>query len=394
MAISNTDIIKAITSKYPTFKGHTASDALKLVTEDGFNQISNIDPSYINDFFGLICRVWLNQITVSKAKNPLEDAGFGEFFDMPYGAYIQRMSVDSIKPINPAWNGLKDGDSVDPFVVRKPSVGERFWKVNFNYASMVTIPDDFQMKQIFVSENGLSEFMAGITTGLENGYKIQSYLMEKNAIGAQIAKCVTASKYITIKASADTSTFYKDLVKAVRKVVTTMKIAPQTGAYNLADFKSVQDPTRLKLLIRAGYVDDVAVDLMPNAFHVENLNMPVDIIQVPDFGDLEPYKEAEFTTKLYPVYDKLGSVVGFAETENATEATVTEDNVFWKDPHADVVAVLADKGAMFRMRQNPLQTEPIRNPRGRYTNIFVSEPNGAYCVDDTYNFVPFLSQAE
>ena len=72
--------------------------------------------------------------------------------------------------------------------------------------------------------------------------------------------------------------------------------------------------------------------------------------------------------------------------------TVQEDAVFWKDPNADVIAVLADKGAVFTQMQGQYSVEPIRNPRGKYTNYWASlaGDNGIY-TDYNYNWVVFTA---
>lgn len=397
MSIKNTDIVTAIAAKFPTFNGHTAKDAFNLLTANGYDQMAQLDPTLANDFYGLLVRVWLSQINISQAKDNLEASGFGESFAQPFGGITQRMSVDSVKPISAGWIGLKDGDSPDPFVVRKPKVNDRFYKANFRYASLVTVPDEITMRNMYVSEYGISETIGGIMKGLENGYIIEKYLMKKNALNAMINPKVgtlrdTQKVTVPFSIGSTTAEQYENFVIAVKDAVTMMEISPQTGAFNVAGFKTSQDVSRLKLLIRAGIKNRVSVSVLSTMFNQENLNLPVDVIEVPDFGGLEPYKESEFTTPLYPVYDSLGSVIGYNEAKDAKEVTVQEDAVFWKDPNADVIAVLADKGAVFTQMQGQYSVEPIRNPRGKYTNYWASlaGDNGIY-TDYNYNWVVFTA---
>ena len=393
--ISNKEFIAGLVKKYPQVAGHSSDMALKLMTSEGFEEIKNFDEQFISDFFSLMVRVWLQQVNISHAKDPLEDNGFGEYYDQPYGGIIQRMSVNSIKPINPGWKNLQNGDSPDPFVVRKPEVNERFYKQNFDYASLVTVPDDYAFKQIFVSEFGMEEFMAGIMQGLENGYIIQKYLMKLEALNAALNSTdhpLRETQKVGVGMSDDvTSTELEELILTIRNLIETMVYAPQTGAYNNNGFKSTQDKSRLKLLIRMGIKNEIAIKVLSSAFNPEELNLGVDVIPVPNFGGLIPYQDAAFTTQLYPVYDKLGDQIGFATTEGATTATVQEDDVFWKDPNEGVVAILADKGLVFESRQNPYRVEPIRNPRGLYNNFWASSPNNAINFDRTYNMVAIYS---
>lgn len=396
-AITNTNLWNAIRAKYPNFNAHTSKATKETFTEAGFESLKDFEPDVLNDFFNLSMRVYLQLVNISHAKDTLEEQGFGEYYDQPYGGYIQRMATNSMKPISAGWKNLKNGDSRDPFVVRKPVVNERFFKQNFDYASLVTIPDEFAMKQIFISPYGMSEFMAGIFAGLENGYITQVYLNKLEALNAALNSTDyplqdTQKAEVTLSATPTVEELTQ-FILTVKNVVSAMNLAPQSNGYNAMGWTSTQEVARLKLLIRVGYKNAVSVNVLTSAFNPENLNLPVDVIEVPHFGGLEPFKEAAYTTTLYPVYNSLGENIGYAETEGATTVTVQEKDVFWKDRNANVYAVLADKGLVFHSRQNPYTVEPIRNPRGLYTNYWASSPNNAICVDPLYNMVVFEKTA-
>lgn len=392
-AITNADLWEQLRNKFPSFAAHTAKGTADLFTERGFERIQQYDASVLNDFFTLSMRVWLNVVNISHAKDPLADYDFGEYFDQPWGGYIHRLSTNSIKPISPAYKGLKDGDSPDPFVVRKPVTNERFWVQNFDYQSLVTIPDEFQIKQIFISEYGMSEYMAGIFEGLQNGYTVQVYLNKLEALNAALTSTkdpLQSTQVFNVTYSATpTEQELKNLQLAFFNAVTAMTIAPQTGAFNAAGFVSTQDKSRLRLLVRPGYKAALAVNVMTGAFNPQYLNLDIPIIEVPNFGGLKPFKEAAFTTPLYPVYNALGEEIGWAESAGSTTVTTPLGQEFYQDPNATTIAVLADKGVVFECRQNPYRVEPIRNPRGLYTNHWASSPNNTIAYDPYYNLIAF-----
>lgn len=391
--ITNAELWNAVRKSFPNFASHTSEATKETFTEAGFEKLKNWNADTLNDFFSLSMRVWLNIVNISHATDTLESQGFGEYFDMPWGGYVQRMATNSVKPISPKYRGLKDGDSVDPFTVRKPVVTERFWKQNFDYASLVTFPDEFQMKQIFVSEYGMSEFMAGIMAGLENGYTIQRYTNKLEAINAGINSTdnpLQDTQHIQVALSAEpTAEELTKFLLAVKNVVSAMTIAPQTDGFNAMKYASSQDKSRLKLLIRPTISNAITVNVLAGIFNPEKLNLGVDFVEVPNFGGLTPYKETDYTTRLYEVYDKLGAVIGYAETQGASAVTVQSSAVFWKDPNEGVNAILADKGLIFECKQNPYTVEPIRNPAGRYTNYWASSPNNCIAYDPLYNVVLF-----
>lgn len=406
--VTNAELWNALRSKFPSFKSHTSEGTAELFNSNGFDALRQSDPQALNEFFGLSLRVYLQMVNISHARNHLEDNGFGERFQVPYGGTIQRIAVDSIKPVSPAYMNLSNGQSIDPFVVRKPRTSERFWKKNFNYQNHITI-QDFQMKEIFISEFGMSEYMAGILEGLENGRVIQEYVNELEAINAALSSTswpLQATQQYAASFADPANPTPEELtafLKVVRDVISGMTIAPQTGAFNAADFKSVQDVNRLKLLVRPGYKNALAIGLLANTYNVEQLNLPVDVIEVPHFGGLLPYKDAEFTTPLYPLYDRFGAENGWSTTQNdtptydsngnvngATTGTyVPEGSEFYKDPNEGVYAILADKGLIFYGTQNQYQVDTIYNPRGIYTNYFANMPNNYVAYDPIYNMAVF-----
>lgn len=378
---------------YPQFATQTSKGTKDLFTTQGWEALKNTNPTAINDFFLLSMRVYLQLVNISHAVDPLENKGFGEYYDNPMGGYIQRMATYSIKPISPAYKNLTNGATVDPFVVRKPVTAERFFRQNFDYQSMITIPDDFAMKQIFISEFGMSEFMGGIMAGLNNGYTTQVYQNKLEALNAGINSTIyplQVTQKVTVPMSATpTSTELVGLIFAINELISAMEIAPQTSNFNAIKFSSTQDTSRLKLLIRPTYMNLIKTGVMPNAFNQQFLNLPIDVIEVENFGGLQAFKEATFTTPLFPVYSTLGEELGFTETSGGTTVTVQNDAVFWKDPNAGVIAVMADKGYIFNSMQNPYSVEPIRNPRGLYTNYWASSPNNTIATDPLYNIVVF-----
>lgn len=397
MAISNVDLLKYIQAKTPQFQSLTSKITSEVFTEKGYDRIRNNDYKALNEFYGLSMRVYLQHIDIAETKDTLELAGFGETYDNPWGGIIQREAVSMVKPVSPAWKDLEDGSTVDPFVVRKGNVTERFFNQNFDFQTLLTIPDDFVMKQIFINDFGISTFIEGQIAQLRNSYAVQKYLAKKQAIDAFLKASVD-----TLQDSQKVEVTWSDTVTddelisfilAVKNLVSLMKTVPTTSAYNALKFDSACDVSKLKLLIRVGFKNEIAVRILRNSFNAETLNLPVDVIEVDNFGGMEPYKEQAFSTKLYPVYDKLGIQIGFAETSGASTPTVTDDKVFWKDTNENVIAILADSRLIFTSYQNGLNFETIRNPRGLYTNYFLSMPNGSVKIDNLYNAVVFNKKA-
>lgn len=395
--MTNAKLWNYIRSKFPQFASHTSEGTAELFTERGYEQLQSGDyPNALNDWFELTLRVFLQQINVSRAVDQLEANGFGEYYDQPLGGFIQRISIDSIKPVSPAYKGLSNGSTVDPFVVRKPKVGERFFRSNFDFQSLLTMVDDFQMKQIFISEFGMSEYMGGLMQALQNGYTIQLYENKLEALNAGINSLtypLQDTQKMDVSLSADpTAAELSAFILAVRNTVDAMTLGPQSSAFNAMKFSTIQDKSRLKLLLRPGIKNAIAIKLLANSYNIEELNLPIDVIEVPHFGGLVPYKDYDestgvYSNALYPVYDSLGTFIGYNTVADQTTVTVEEDEAYYKDPNADIIGMIADKGYMFNSVQNPYRVEPIRNARGLYTNFWASSPNNTIAIDHIYNVV-------
>ena len=135
------------------------------------------------------------------------------------------------------------------------------------------------MKQMFISEFGMSEFMAGIFTGLENGYISQVYLNKLEALNAGINSTnyplkATQKVNVTIAGDEPTADELIAFILAVKNLASAFDLAPQTDAFNAMGFMSTQDKGRLKMLIRPGYKEAIAVKVLANTYNQERLTLP------------------------------------------------------------------------------------------------------------------------
>lgn len=385
--ITNADIWDAIRAKYPHFRSHTAKATQETFTAEGFEQMRANDPDLLNDFYLLSMRVYLQEVNISRAKDQLSENGFGEYFDQPMGGITQRMAINSVKPVSPAYRNLTNGKGPDPFVVRKPSVSERFFKQNYDYQSFITVQDEFQLKTIFISQYGMSEFMGGIMQGLENGFIIQTFVNKLEALNAAINSTDTPlqnTQKAVVKYTDGNRDEQGQLWLMLKNLIDAMAMGPQTYAYNAMGFASIQDKDRLRVLIRPGYKNQMNLELFATIFNADRLNMDTVFIEVPHFGGLIP-QNADGQT-LVTLFDELGAEIGFADPDAPT-VKIPDTDVVWVDPNEDVIAIVADKGVIFHAQQNPYTVEPIRNPRGLYTNYWASSPGNSIHYDALYNFV-------
>ena len=159
LKFTNAEMWNALRAKYPSFASITSKVTDDFFTERGWGEISRDNIPALNSFYELSMRVAFQKIDIAKIKTRLKDSGLVETYGEENGNYLQRVSMEVIKPVSPAYRGLTNGSSVDPFIVRKPEAKERFFQRNSDYQSMITI-QDFQLKNIFLNTNGMSAFVA------------------------------------------------------------------------------------------------------------------------------------------------------------------------------------------------------------------------------------------
>lgn len=393
MSVTNIELWNALRTKFPNFKSITAKGTDELFSERGFEQLKNTNSQALNEFFNLSLTVYLQKIDISKVHDELEVNGFGESYLNGFGGIIKRLGVDSIKPVTPAYNNLQNGMSIDPFIVRKPTASERFFRINFDFQNLVTIQDEVMIKEIFLQQDGMNEFISGIIAQLQNSYAVQLYQNKLEAINNAINSKQTPlqdTQMINVKLSDEpTADELLAFMLTIKNIISIMTTSPMTNGFNALKFSSYQEKDRLKLLVRTGMKNEISMKLLSSTYNPDQLSLPIDIIEVANFGGLEAYKDKEYKTKVYPVYDELGTVIGFNEIENSKEVQVAESKVFYKDPNENVVAILADKGCIFTGSSGNFSVEPVRNARGLYTNYWCNAPKGNVHYDGLYNFVTF-----
>lgn len=406
MAISNTQYEAAFVKAYPQYKGYTAKGTASLFKSEGFLDCILSDVAKLNEVYNALNRITLNVINIAQVVDTFDIGDFGESFTSEYAAGVQRMAIFPMKPVSPKFRNLPKA-GVNQQAVRIPKIEDRYFKVNFDFQNFYTL-QEFQIKQMFISEYGISEFYAGFMAQMTNSYIEQKHLNTLECINALInstAHPLQDTQKITLTSFTRTAGVMTptdgellDFIQRVKKVVADMRATTSTSAYNAAKFKTHQDISRLRLLCRVGLKDLIETQLMVGAYNPDKLSLPFDIIEVENFGGLYP---AVNGTQVYPVYadasnsDKSiaeGEVIGYADAADATVVQYTESEVDWVDPNINTLAVLADKGLVFEIVHNaPRMIAAPYNAAGLYVTNWFSVPGNELHGDALYTMVTFNS---
>lgn len=415
--VSNATLWNLARKEDPAFASHTAEATADLFTEKGFEALNRSDVNAVNDWFGVSLRIAFQMLNVAEARNPLSDIGLVEVFNTPNGGYVQRMALGAIKPVSPAYKGLQNGDAPDPFVVRKAPLTERFFEQNFDFQNLITY-QDFNVKQIFVSEYGMGQVLAGILQGLQNSYTKQEYYNTLECLNAALnstAHPMQDTQVINLASwtSTPTTDELKDFIRTMKNLARNMESVASSSKYNAARFDSIVRPDDFVCLVRPDILTEIE---LLNALNAPgSVSIPFEVRSVENYGGMVPYTIDASTgaadTQVQPIYDELGTCVAYVDasvTVNGparlvngkwvvnvttggatadTNQTVTDDEITWVDGNSDVLAVIAQRGAIFENAQNPYTVQTIYNPRGMYQNYWANRPNTAIVFDFYRNMI-------
>ena len=404
-ALTNAQMWDYLRSHNTNFANITSKATADLFTERGFEALKSTHPEAISDFFNLSVRVAFQKVNVENVKNPLEDIGLVEKYDTPQGGLVQRMTIHSLKPVSPLYKGLQNGQSVDPWKVRKPLVKEYLFPQNFDYQSYVTL-QDIDIKKIFISQYGVSSFISGIMKSLANGYIKQSYANTLECLN----KAINSTNYplkdtqkIALASWTDagpTADELKELVLQIKNIATAITTSPSTDAFNAAGFDTAYNPDDFVVLMRAGIRNLIDVNVELGAFNPDRLSIPFEVHEVQHFGGLIHYyiDANQQTYRVYPMYSSVtqGEMIGYSLTEGKTGTTAdfAESDVWFEDPNADVLAAVVQKGLIFEDVQNPYSVIPSPyNPAGLYYDLWAASPNNAIVTDYTYALILLLKNS-
>lgn len=394
MNFTNVDLWNALRKKFKSFESITSEATKDTFSTKGWGEISRDNVPALNQFFELSMRVAFNKIDIAKVNTRLEEIGLVEVYGQQNGGYLQRISVESIAPISPGFINLTDGSSVDPFVVRKPEAKERFFECgNFNYQSLITIVP-FQVKTIFLEEYGMSSFIAGILAGLENGYRMQKELNIYKAVHECInstAKPLQDTQKIALSSWTDagvTDAELKEFIAQLQDLATAMETSITQKGFNANAFDTAVSPEDHIVLMRAGIANKIKRQLMVGAFNPEDLTIPFKIVEVQDFGGLKYYFGDTDDYPLFPHYNALGAVDGWALSEGGDkEKELNDPAIRVADLDANVLAVVAQKGLIFEDIKEPYSVQVIYNPRGMYNNYWANAANNMIRYDANYDCI-------
>ena len=398
--LTNTQFLTAVSKVAPEFKELAAKNARDVFTEAGYQSLQNIPGTEdaVTRFYNIALLVGLQTVEHAKFKDVLASMGILERLQMTMGAYKQENRVQRIKNVNPAWlgkdgTGLKNGDSVDPYVVRKPVIEQNYYGLNWNYQNWFTL-QDFDLKLGWVTPNdGIQSIVSAMyemvdLDRLETEYSKFFEVLNGAIHSTDHALADTQQIILDSWSATPTDAEVEELIRVLKNIVEVFDSMPSVDIYNAGKYPNGAEASDMTMLVRVGIKSRIDT-VMAYVFGPEYLQFPIKVKAVPNFGGIKHYAASDktFKTELVPVTDKDGVYTGFYSADGTETGQIAAADTVEVDPNEDIIAVIAQKGVIFELIQNEMRVRPIINPRGEYQNTFFNQPNNGINYNHFKNLI-------
>lgn len=399
--MTNAQFLTAVSKIAPEFKTLLAKNPTEIFTEAGFEAMSKLPGTdeAVTRFYNAALLVGLQTVDHIKYEDKIKSLGIVATYGMSLGAYIQKNRVKGrMRNVNPAFlgsdgKGLKNGDSVDPYVVRKNEIVTDYYGLNLNYQNWFTL-QDWDLKGAWLTEGGIqsivSEFYALVDLDRVEYEFAKFFEVLNGAINSENYPLKDTQKLVlTSWTDAEpTDAEIRELIEVMKNIVETFDVLPAVDIYNEAGLPNSSSASDLVLLVRQGMKSKIE-SVMAYVFGPEYLQFPIKLKAVANFGGLKHYAadDTDHEHELLPVYDADGAYTGYMSVDGTTTNKIAEAETVVVDPNEDILGVVAQKGVIFETKQNELKVRAIFNPRGEYVNTFFNEMNNGINYDHTKNLI-------
>ena len=400
--ISNEQFLQAMKGD-PSFKSICDKYNVDSLTTKGFQNISlQIASQDLATMFDMSIRVFLNKAPQGfDQKPPMIFENIVETFDVRNGGIAQRIrNKKRLKPITTKVRNIGNGKWNNPFTHRLVETVEEFYRMQFDYANHLTL-GRVDLQKMFNNDTGMFDYMAM----LMKDFGDEKQVWEHELVTEIIHKILENSTGTTLAGEQiqEVKPFNEDtntnkpaslFIQQLQLLYDKMKATTATEIYNSKGFYHRPLPDRMVLFVRADKWNVIKTTLMATTYHTENLGVPFKIVPVVNFGGIS-YKHED--DDVYPVYSTIegaeGEVIGFSTDPTDPTATVySASECTPVDPHKDIYAMLIQKGAIFKLYQNPYERNAIFNPSDLTTNYWEHHDNIGLNYDGSYDVVVFKEE--
>jgi hypothetical protein len=299
-----------------------------------------------------------------------------------FGCALQRIYVEPMDASENDSFGQVTGDSVDQFVISKPTVKQSLFSNKTTFEVDVTVHDEI-LKNAFVNEQNMATFISAIFIAVENSLEIKiegmanmcfaNFIAERLVSNADAKGNLTVinllalynttfSKTLTEELAFYDADFLKFACSTISKYV--KRIAKPSELFNTEGCIRHTDEGSLMLSVLADFSSNVQTYLESDTYNKE-------LVGLPNYSDV-PYWQGTGTDYSLEEISKI-----HIKTTQGVEVEQT-----------GVVAFMADKDSL-GVFYNRRAQRSIPNVKGEYTNYFNKVETG-YFNDLSENGIVFV----
>lgn len=346
-------------------------------TLDSTSVFGNNFDNFVSKLIDKVGRViFVDRTYTSQAPNILRDS-------WEYGSVLEKVRCDlpDVEE-NKSWTlaSLTTGDTIDPFVITKPSVKAKYYNSKTTFEIPITLAE-IQVREAFKGPSEMARFFAMIENRIMMKKTLCTDAMVQRTINNLIANKIN-SNHGVINLLADynaeagtTLTAEKaisdpDFLRYSTKVITMYKKFLNTASmlYNDDGYITFTPDSDLHLVMLSDFAKNLEVYLYSDTYHNE-------FVKLDNYSEI-PFWQGSGTTNTYEERSKIDIK---AINMNGQEFTVTQTGV---------LAVMFDRDAAMVCNENDRVTS-IYNPKGEYWNYFYKY-DCMYMNDTAENCVVFI----
>lgn len=268
MAVTTIEILNGIRANAST----EYQDRIPVATRDNVTSIGRSLTSYtpvLNEFTNLLVKLGLQIFSTKIAKNKLEPFKRGT---LDNGTDIEEIFVSMAKGV------AFDKEGKNPLGRRIADIKHLYHRENYQMTYEVSVSDQ-QVKNAFLSSNGVQSLLTDIVNSLYSGANYDEYVNTKELL----AKASGDYAVYNVAIPTDETTS-KEFVKSVRKAVNDMSFMSKN--FNASGVMTYSDTSDLVLLLNKDVVAEIDVDVLSKAFNLGKTDFETQIIVVDDFGSM------------------------------------------------------------------------------------------------------------
>lgn len=397
--LSSTEWNAILRSKSPQWRSVTAKYTAEQIDNLGVTAMKDIKARDQHDILGVMTSMALLSVKGSEINKELTESFPCMIYEnIEFADQFRKLRIMPSLGVTPGWVDHGHGKSVDPYKQYLVPINEALWRRNHDGQYPITIYDKELTSTIFTGPDGLNAMNEAILMQPMNAFMTETYQLKREALYKGITSTDyplrdTQKKSTSIDWTIDNPSDvlrkeFRNLLDTIDQI-TSLQVSSK--AFNQAGVPLAIKKEDLVLMMRPGIYNQFKTFLKADSYNREIFDFPITVITVPDFAGLTPFKDAAFSTPLYPVYGPWGELIGFNSKKDQTVVEVTEDNVFWKDDLANLQYCLLTRQAIFMLGLENISNTVAYNERGLYATHYLNAPNLLIGYDHQETFVGFFN---